>query len=214
MLSFLARRIPSSRDWVEGDQDGCGLKVPTMSAGLLVDLEFYERKHEDRVGVHKNGAGGEMELRHRLHEMTTAQESESSYHFHRNLRSISFGVEYATAFWDVSQSRRGFGAADSAAGGGCGPGIGRTALSRTGDRSTVGALADSRSSDRGGLVHAPGSRIGGVGFSVLFLGLPRTGGKRAHDRYTGCHRIVRRGCLFGRCQAVWKAQVGGRAPAR
>jgi hypothetical protein len=34
--------------------------------------------------------------------MTTAQESESSYHFHRNVRSIFFGVEYATAFWDVS----------------------------------------------------------------------------------------------------------------
>ena len=117
-------------------------------------------------------------------------------------------------FGTFPNRRRGFGAADSAAGGGCGPGIGRTALSRTGDRSTVGALADSRSFDRGGLVHAPGGRIGGAGFSVLFLGLPRTGIKRAHDRYTGCHRIVRCGCLFGRCQALWKAQVGVRAPAR
>src|ERR1700733_4354707 len=104
--------------------------------------------------------------------MTTGKESESSYHFHRNVRSISFGVEHATDFGDLSQSRSGFGAADSAAGGGNCPGIGRTALSRNGDRSTVGALAHGRSSDRCGLVHAPGSRIGGAGFSVLFLGLP------------------------------------------
>jgi hypothetical protein len=47
----------------------------------------------------KRRGGDAMELRHRIHEMTTAQESESSYHLHRNVRSISFGVEYATAFW-------------------------------------------------------------------------------------------------------------------
>ncbi len=73
-----------------------------------------------------------MEVPRRLHEMTTAQESESSYHFHRGVRNICFG-EYATAFWDISQSGGGFSPADFAAGGGCGPAIGSSALSRTGN---------------------------------------------------------------------------------
>ena len=36
----------------------------------------------------------------------------------------------------------------------------------------------------------------------------------AHDRYTGRHWFVRGGCLFCGCKAIWKAQVGGRTPAR
>jgi hypothetical protein len=42
-------------------------------------------------------------VRRTLHEMTTAQESESSSHFDRNVLSIVVGVEYATDFGHVSQ---------------------------------------------------------------------------------------------------------------
>jgi hypothetical protein len=47
--------------------------------------------------------GGEIARSDSTHEMTTAQESESSSHFDRNVRSIVLGVEYATAFGHVSQ---------------------------------------------------------------------------------------------------------------
>src|ERR1700740_1674861 len=127
--------------------------------------------------------------------MTTNQKSESGYHLHCKVRSIWFGAKYATAFWRVSQSRGGPGTADSAACGRCGHGIGRTVLPRPEGRSTLGSFADSRSPDRGGVVHAPGSRVGGAGFSVHFVGLPRTWGKRPDDRYTGGDRSLRGGCL-------------------
>jgi hypothetical protein len=58
------------------------LTAPRTPAGL------------DVVGVHPKRT---------LHEMTTAQESESSSHFDRNVRSIVVGVENATAFGHVSQ---------------------------------------------------------------------------------------------------------------
>ena len=148
------------------------------------------------------------------HEMTTVEESESSYHFLRSVRSISFGVEYATDFWDVSQPGSGFRSSSFALVGGRGPGFIPAAVSRTGDGSAFGALANSRDSDRGGLVHSGGSASGDRDFSVLPLGLPRTRSKRAHGGYTGGHRIF--GCrrLFDRCKALWKAQIGRRSSAR
>src|ERR1700722_3173919 len=146
--------------------------------------------------------------------MTTVEESESSYHFLRSVRSILFGVEYATAFWDVSQPGSGFRSSSFTPVGGRGPGFIPAAMSRTGNGSAVGALANSRDSDRGGLVHSGGSASRDPDFSVLPLGLPRTRSQRAHDRYTGGHRIF--GCrgLFDRCKALWTAQIGRRASAR
>ena len=154
-----------------------------------------------------------------LHEMTTAQESESSSHFDRDVRSIVVGVEYATASRHVSQSKRGLGAAGSSTGGGRRLDFKRAALSRAGDRSARGAFADRRGPDHSWLVHAPGSRIGDAGFFVHFLGLPRTSGRCSgdqctHDRYTNRHWSVRRRRLFYGCKALWKTQVSGRTPAR
>src|SRR6516225_5356658 len=73
-----------------------------------------------------------------LHEMTTAQESESGSHFDRDIRSIVVGVEYATASRHVSQSKRGSGAADSSTGCSRRPDIKRAALSRAGNRRAFG----------------------------------------------------------------------------
>src|ERR1700744_2344851 len=132
--------------------------------------------------------------------MTTAEESESSYRFPGYVRSILFGEEYATAFWDVSRSRSGFRSSGFASVGGRGPGFVPAAMSRPGDGGAFGAFADCRDSDCGGLV-PPAGRLGGdPDFFVLPLGLPRTPSKRAHDRYTGGHRFFGRRRLFGRCQ--------------
>lgn len=147
-----------------------------------------------------------------LHEMTTAQGSESGFHFERHVRSMVVGVKYATASGYVSQSKGGGGAADSTAGGGRRPDIKRAALSRDGDGRAFGSLADRRGPDHRGLVHAPGSHIGGGGFFVHFLGLPRTWDQYTDHRYTDRRWLARGGRLFCGCKAIWEAPVSGRTP--
>jgi len=193
-----------------------GSSISSLSAEIHTaeKVNYSRANHNERRNPPQKLVFGRI-----LHEMTTAQESESGSHFDRDVRSIVVGVEYATASGHVSQSKRGSGAADSSTGCGRRPDIKRAALSRAGDRRAFGSLAHRRSPNHSGLVHAPGSHISRRCFFVHFLGLPPTWGRciedqSTHYRYTGRHWAVRGGRLFCGCKALWKAQVGGRTPAR